>query len=556
MKKKLLSLVLALLMLVGTLPVCAQANEVDALQTSFGSRIINPVYEDLIPAVTGEGESELPSSAPGGEEGSEELPTATKYYTSVANLTPAVREHMKNRENQFTVGYRFLRSQWNDAGYNAVISDLMDTNSVLAHTGDPKEGDYLRFHYFGGYTNSNMDSYDNNYVYASITFYNMRYSTTASQEATVDSYVNSLLSQLGSSGTNYQKIWRVYDWMCKNIRYDYNNLYNDSYLLKYRCALEMGVDCRAVYSIDSEDHIWNIVSMGSLYYNLDATWDEGRPSYIWFLQSNATFTRDGRHTRSSDFNASFNSKYPMGQYDYDPNTAATIVSHPQSVSVANGKTAKVSVYATGEGLTYQWYVKNPGGSSYSRSSVTGNTYSCPMDADRNGRKVYCKVTDRFGNSVNSSVATLSMARTELKIITQPKPVTVANGAVARISVQATGDGLKYKWYIKDVGETKYTHSPSFTGNTYSVKMTPERNGRRVLCKVYDQYGNMVQSNSVLMKMQQTVKLVTQPKSVTTTEGRSATITVKATGDGLKYRWYIKDVGETSYTHSPSFTGNT
>jgi hypothetical protein len=88
----------------------------------------------------------------------------------------------------------------------------------------------------------------------------------------------------------------------------------------------------------------------------------------------------------------------------------------------------------------------------------------------------------------------------VKFTTHPKTVFVQSGKTAKVTVSASGEGKTYAWYVKNKGDTKFTKTTSFTGNSYSVKMTDARNGRRVLCKVYDQYGNMVQSNSVLLKM--------------------------------------------------------
>ena len=86
-----------------------------------------------------------------------------------------------------------------------------------------------------------------------------------------------------------------------------------------------------------------------------------------------------------------------------------ITKQPVSVSAAKGTAATVSVTATGDGLTYKWYFKNPSATSFTyTSSFTSNSYSVSMDSTRNGRQVYCVITDKYGNSVKTSTATLSM----------------------------------------------------------------------------------------------------------------------------------------------------
>ena len=85
----------------------------------------------------------------------------------------------------------------------------------------------------------------------------------------------------------------------------------------------------------------------------------------------------------------------------------------------NHAEAKVAVKTAEVGLTYQWYFKNAGASTYSKSSITTNTYSMTMDAVRNGRQVYCVITDKFGNSVQSDIAILRLP-VSLTITKQPQ----------------------------------------------------------------------------------------------------------------------------------------
>ena len=89
--------------------------------------------------------------------------------------------------------------------------------------------------------------------------------------------------------------------------------------------------------------------------------------------------------------------------------AATITTQPQSVTVAKGANAKVTLKAVGDGLTYKWYFKAPGADKFSLTTTfKGNSYSAEMSAARNGRQVYCVVTDKYGHSVKSNTVTLSM----------------------------------------------------------------------------------------------------------------------------------------------------
>ena len=78
--------------------------------------------------------------------------------------------------------------------------------------------------------------------------------------------------------------------------------------------------------------------------------------------------------------------------------------------VYSGNTACVRVIATGLGLKYKWYYADAGSSKFTyTSSFTGNTYSVAMNSARNGRRVYCVVSDKYGNSVKSNTVVLKNA---------------------------------------------------------------------------------------------------------------------------------------------------
>ena len=220
-----------------------------------------------------------------------------------------------------------------------------------------------------------------------------------------------------------------------------------------------------------------------------------------------------------------------------------VTTQPKTTYAKDGATAKLTVKATGDGLKYTWYIKNAGATKYSKSSITTSTYSVKMSDAVKGRYVYCVVTDKYGKTVKSTTVVLRMAAT---ITTQPKTTYVKDGETAKVTVKAKGDGLKYTWYIKNAGATKYSKS-SITTSTYSVKMSDAVKGRYVYCVVTDKYGKTVKSTTVVLRMAATI--TTQPKNTTVANGTTAKVTVKAKGDGLKYTWYIKNAGATKYSKS-------
>lgn len=233
----------------------------------------------------------------------------------------------------------------------------------------------------------------------------------------------------------------------------------------------------------------------------------------------------------------------------------TITRQPASQMVANGKTVEVSVAATGEGLSYKWYYKNKGAKSFTYTSTfSGNTYTTQMNSTRDGRQVYCVVTDKNGKSVKSSTAKLTMG-TALKITKQPVSVIAANGATAKVSFTAQGDGLTYKWYYKNKGASKFQRTTSFKGNSYTADMNSSRNGRQLYCVVTDKRGNSVKTQTVTLIMGNAAKIKVQPVSMQGFLNEEIKVSLSATGDGLSYKWYFKDKDAGDFLYTATFKSN-
>ncbi|MBP3414582.1 MAG: leucine-rich repeat protein [Clostridia bacterium] len=225
--------------------------------------------------------------------------------------------------------------------------------------------------------------------------------------------------------------------------------------------------------------------------------------------------------------------------------AATITKQPTNATVAIGGKATASVIAAGDAVTYTWYFKNPGSSSFTKSGVTSSTYSMTMQQSLSGRQVYCVVTDKYGKTAKSNTVTLSAAAS-LKITTQPKAAYAKLNSTAKVTVAASGSGLTYTWYFKNPGSSSYTKS-GITSSTYSMTMQQSLSGRLVYCIVSDKYGNQVRSNTVRIYLQATV--TKQPTDASAAVGEKAKVSVTAAGDGLTYTWYFKNPGSSSFTKS-------
>ena len=290
---------------------------------------------------------------------------------------------------------------------------------------------------------------------------------------------------------------------------------------------------------------WYYKNYGSTQYALTTTFTGNTYSVTM------TPERDGRmvYCRVSDqYGNLIQSKSVRLTIDY----YANILKQPVSVCVPNGKAAKVSFTASGEGLTYKWYYKNANESTFTYTpTFTGNTYQAPMSDERAGRSIYCIVTDRYGHFVKTDTVVLYQA---VKLTRQPTSVVIPAGSLASTKVLATGKGLTYKWFVKDPGKS-FVRS-SITSNTYSYTMTAAKSGRQIYCVVTDSFGNSVTSKTVTMHMGNPLKLTRQPVSVKVANGKNLTVSFTASGDGLTYKWYYKNKGETKFTYTSTFKANT
>lgn len=228
---------------------------------------------------------------------------------------------------------------------------------------------------------------------------------------------------------------------------------------------------------------------------------------------------------------------------YKP-AGAKITVQPVNVAVKSGKTATVSVKASGTGLKYAWYMAKKGSSKFTKTTVTSASYSVKMSSSVNGRKVYCEITDSYGNVVKSNTVTLYKG-TPAKITTQPKNITVGNSKTGKLTIKASGSSLKYTWYVKYKGASAFTKVGK-SSKTYSFTMATKLDGAQAYCVVKDKYGIEVKSSVVTIKLAPQPKITTQPQSVLQVKGKKVSFTVKASGEGLKYQWYYAKKGSSSF----------
>lgn len=288
---------------------------------------VNPVYKDVVSGLSTSEETEFSLY-------SEDETPPENCETDLNVVINAIREAMKAREESLYIEYQ----------HDADLGEQFLTEWVrmaVAETGNPKEGDYLRFHY------QHSDGLAKTWTYSSgikkskidISF---QYYSNAEQEAAVDAAIETLIGTLGINNamSDYEKVKAVYDYMCENITYDYDNLNDDTYTLKYsayaalinrtsvcqgyanllyRLLNEVGVNARIISGIgNGGPHSWNIIKLGDYYYLADATWDAPRAEkgmeYEYFLKGSDNFTD---HVCDEEYAGyEFAAEYPIAAEDY------------------------------------------------------------------------------------------------------------------------------------------------------------------------------------------------------------------------------------------------
>ncbi len=256
-----------------------------------------------------------------------------EYSSSIDSCAKILRRSFAARQGSVSVKY-----VTDNSDNSAVWREVYDY--AVKHTGVPNEGDYIAG-CFAECSGSCAYYFSNGLYYYELT-YEPKFFTTAAQEAELSAEIDKVLSKLNLwNKSDYEKVRGLYDYITRNVSYDFANL-NDSgnklkhtayaalinktavcqgyAMLFYRLALELGVDARYITGIgEGGAHGWNIVKIGDYYYNIDATWDasmiQSGDRYHYFLKCPQSFDAD--HTRDSSFTTkAFNSLYPMAPQDY------------------------------------------------------------------------------------------------------------------------------------------------------------------------------------------------------------------------------------------------
>ena len=218
-----------------------------------------------------------------------------------------------------------------------------------------------------------------------------------------------------------------------------------------------------------------------------------------------------------------------------------VTGQPVSVETTEGETVNFDVSAIGQGLSYQWYFKRPGGSW--KKATVGSAYMESLaitgSAANNGTSYRCVVRDSEGNSITSSAATLTVqSAIEITGISDDYYGTNGTKASFHIDASAAGGTLTYQWQYKTAGSAKWKTPGQASAKTadYSFKLTPSYDGIEVRCILSDGAGH---SKTSKVRKANVFAIIAQPQSSEIVIGEQTTFSVEAIGQGLTYQWYYK-----------------
>ena len=400
------------------------------------------------------------------------------YCDTIEEVGEVLREGMKDRKKTIEVGYTTTKEL-----KQSIMDEFIE--EAFKHTGEPTEGDYLRGHYKSYKASAKGTVWQG--VYNWVFTYTVNYTTTAAQEKATDKAVSEMLSELKLEGKDsYHKIRVIYDYMCKNIDYDWEHVKDSSYTIKhtayaaavkgtsvcqgyslllYRLLMENDIDIRVIEGTGhGEDHSWDIVGIDDLYYYVDTAWDSETPTHDWFLKGSNDFIE---HKAKSEYNASsFKKKYPIaksqywyhGEHDAEFEPAVTKATFTkagkseekcsvcglvkESAAIAKVSSVKLSTTA----YTYDGKQKTPTVTvkdSKGKKLVKGKDYKVSYASGRKNVGKYSVKITLQGNYTGSKTLYFNVRPKEAKISSLTKGTKSFTVKYSKCTTQTSGYQIQY-----------------------------------------------------------------------------------------------------------------
>jgi len=228
-----------------------------------------------------------------------------------------------------------------------------------------------------------------------------------------------------------------------------------------------------------------------------------RVGYAAFNQTGLTDVYyDGSEEQRAEISID-SSNDPLTAAAWHCQTELVITTQPENYVGEIGDTFSFTVEAIGDGLSYQWQYSGNNGSSWSKSSLSGNktnTVTAELTQARLQYLFRCVITDSHGNTVTSNAVCLEEAPA-LFITAEPQNYVGEIGDAVTFTVEAIGEGLTYQWQYSGNSGSTWTKS-TLTGAktaTLSMEFTQARLQYLYRCVITDNQGNTVTSNAVRLE---------------------------------------------------------
>ena len=405
MNKRLISLVLTFIMLITMVPsTIVEASEVTTMESVKASSnqsevtkpeentiyAVNPLYEDVISIDDLKRKLDSESSDKESADGEQLFGASTgQYFSDYDSAVLYLRKQMVSRETEINLNFP---ESWFASHKDGLYWDLLYDAMKCDDSSTGQEGDALLY----GYAGCNVS-----YSTAGYIKYTMSYHSNAEQEEKLTEAVAMAMTELQLNGlSEAKKITKIHDYICNHVDYEYNSKEEQIYtaygalctgkavcqgyaVLFYRLCKEAGLSVRIISGTGNGGaHGWNIVRIGSKYYNVDCTWDgQGATTYNKYLLKSEADFKD--HTRKSwkvagnhylDYtSAEFNAQYPMTEKSWDEST--TYAHSKEATSGAVTLKAEWNDPVLGQPTTF--HVSATGGSGNYKFRMDAPSYSDP-----------------------------------------------------------------------------------------------------------------------------------------------------------------------------------
>ncbi len=196
--------------------------------------------------------------------------------------------------------------------------------------------------------------------------------------------------------------------------------------------------------------------------------------------------------------------------------------------------AELEVQALGA-ADYKWMYSSDGKwKELSDSDITGaNTrkVTIPMTEARFGYKYRCVITSLGGKTLNSKDVKI---RHILKITKQPEDIFGELGKSYTATIEASGDGVSYTWYMIDdsTGSKVSITYKGYKTNKLTVKLDEKTENKLFVCVVKDTYGTEIESKQIIVAQTRGITAVPKKLTLVSKKGSTGTIAIKQTG--VKY----------------------